>query len=419
MKRYGWIAACILLLTLAAVASPAQEKFKLKPGAKGKLCLTCHVTFEDKLKSPFLHTPVKAGECSGCHNPHTASHGKLLDKDADRICAKCHQVLPAAAKSEHKTVREGKCTVCHDPHGSKNRNNLVKGGNELCSTCHAATVERAKKSKFKHRPVGEGCLNCHTPHASAATPALLKAGVPGLCVRCHRTDGQLFAKQHLSYPVAKEDCTSCHDPHGSDRAGILFNTVHKPVAGKMCNQCHEDPASGKPLTLKRQGIELCRGCHSTMVAGMLDRNHVHGPVLSKDGCLSCHAAHASAGPGLLKGTMTATCGGCHSDTIARQLRSAKPHAPVGAGDCAICHLPHASDATFLLGKSVIDTCAGCHDWKKHTTHPMGEKVQDRRNKNLSVQCLSCHSAHGTEYRTMIYYATVSELCTQCHQEYRR
>lgn len=419
MKRYRWILAGLFLFLLAAGSSPAQEKFKLKPGAKGKICLTCHVTFVETLKSPFLHTPVKAGECSSCHNPHTSSHGKLLDDEPDRICASCHQVLPAKGRSEHRPVREGKCTSCHDPHGSKYRNNLRKAGNELCFTCHPGMGERMKAAKFKHRPVEQGCLTCHSAHASASAPALLTSAVPELCVRCHRTDGQLFAKQHLSYPIAKGDCTSCHDPHGSDRGGILFTTVHKPVSGKMCNQCHEGPGSGSPLALKRQGIELCRGCHSTLVAGILEKSHVHGALLSKEACLSCHAPHASAGPGLLKGTMASTCGGCHSDTIERQNRSAKQHAPVGEGTCTVCHQPHGSDSTFLLGKSVIDTCAVCHDWKKHTTHPMGEKARDKRNKNLEVQCISCHSAHGTEYKTMIYYPVVSELCTQCHTEYRR
>ena len=69
----------------------AQNKFKLKPDAKGKLCLSCHDNFKEKLKNQFVHTPVKTGECSECHNPHTSSHGKLLDEDPNKICNKCHE----------------------------------------------------------------------------------------------------------------------------------------------------------------------------------------------------------------------------------------------------------------------------------------------------------------------------------------
>ncbi len=30
-----------------------ESKFRLKPGAQQKVCLTCHAEFEDKLKKPF------------------------------------------------------------------------------------------------------------------------------------------------------------------------------------------------------------------------------------------------------------------------------------------------------------------------------------------------------------------------------
>ena len=54
-----------LLLALAATgwvaAAPVEDKFHLKTGAKGKVCLGCHTDFEDKLKLPSVHTPVTAG----------------------------------------------------------------------------------------------------------------------------------------------------------------------------------------------------------------------------------------------------------------------------------------------------------------------------------------------------------------------
>jgi predicted CXXCH cytochrome family protein len=88
--------------------------------------------------------------------------------------------------------------------------------------------------------------------------------------------------------------------------------------------------------------------------------------------------------------------------------------------CSACHSPHASDNVFLMTqKSTIELCGSCHDWQKHATHPIGEKIVDKRNKNLTVQCLSCHRAHGTEYKQMIPFSTITELCTQCHVEYKR
>ena len=80
----------------------------LKPGAKGKICLNCHVTFQEKLKLPFVHTPVKAGDCSGCHNPHTSSHGKLLAADVSKICLSATTgSFPTRRKASTRSWRKG------------------------------------------------------------------------------------------------------------------------------------------------------------------------------------------------------------------------------------------------------------------------------------------------------------------------
>src|SRR5262245_17703522 len=97
-------AALIAVLIAWALASPAQgqtaaskskaapsqsqdeTKFHLKPGAAGKVCLDCHSDFQDVIKRPFVHTPVKTGQCIGCHSPHAAEHGKLLAASPDAVC---------------------------------------------------------------------------------------------------------------------------------------------------------------------------------------------------------------------------------------------------------------------------------------------------------------------------------------------
>ncbi len=68
---------------------------------------------------------------------------------------------------------------------------------------------------------------------------------------------------------------------------------------------------------------------------------------------------------------------------------------------------------------ITQLCGTCHDWLQHSSHPMGEKAPDPRNKNLQVQCLSCHRSHGTEFKHFMPYATNSELCTKCHETFRR
>lgn len=418
--RYGvMIAAIVACLTLPATGTFGQEKFKLKPGATGKVCLTCHVTFQDKLKSPSVHTPVKRGDCSGCHNPHTSSHGKMLSTGPSEVCSRCHAMVPDKTASAHKVVVEGKCVLCHDTHASPFKNNLLKNGNELCFGCHAGIAAAVKKATFKHHPVEKGCLSCHNPHASQRSASLLKEAVPSLCVSCHKTGSPAFAKQHMNYPVATSVCTSCHNPHGSSKVGILYDTVHKPVLSRMCNQCHDEPTSAAPFRTKKEGYELCQACHSNMINDTFSKDRVHWPLVSKKGCMSCHTPHASAESSLLKGPRTTVCRSCHDDTFERQARSAGKHAPVENGDCNSCHAAHSSSANFLLKKPVIDQCGTCHDWKLHSMHPMGDKARDPRNKNLSVQCLSCHSSHGTPYEKLALFASLSEMCTQCHAKYGR
>ncbi len=410
-------------LPVAATAAPAQpsEKFHLKPGARGTVCLSCHTTFQDTLKMPFVHTPVKAVNCAGCHEPHASSHGKLLAGEPGAICGNCHAgVVPEKARSIHPPVAAKQCVKCHDPHASKNKANLLAAGNEVCAGCHAGKVKSVSEAKFRHPPAERSCLACHDPHASAKSEFLLKKEVPALCGDCHKMDQPVFAKQHMNYPVAKARCTSCHDPHGSNNSGILWATIHPPVGNKMCNQCHQDPSSPAALSLRKTGFELCRGCHSVLVNDALSKNRLHWPAVDRIGCRNCHNPHASAQKALLREPMKLLCGRCHPNTIARQEKSLTKHQPIDEGNCVVCHSPHASDNVFLLnGPNVIGLCGGCHNWKAHSSHPIGEKTVDPRNKNLTLDCLSCHRSHGTPFKSFASFDTGADLCVQCHQQMKR
>ena len=416
---------CFGVAPRAEAAKAKQEsnanKFHLKPGAEEKVCLTCHPAFEELLKKKFVHTPVKNPGCVACHSPHASNFPKQLSAEVSKLCMTCHAgIIPENARSSHKVAVEGKCTLCHDPHASDNKYNLRTAGNDLCFGCHKEKGEEIKKAKFKHAPVEKGCISCHNPHGSTSARALLSDEVPGLCKKCHDPKTPIFVKQHVNYPVGDSKCTMCHDVHGSDHGGMVYNVAHKPFASKQCGQCHESSTSSNPLALKKKGYELCRGCHNDAINDMFSKNRLHWPVLGKGGCLNCHSPHASPQQSLLTKQPIQLCGSCHADTIQRQERSVTKHEPVKDGLCMSCHLPHASDNVFLTTQaSTLEFCGTCHDYQKHSTHPVGNKVIDKRNKNLTVECLSCHRAHGTEFNKMIPFGTVSELCTQCHTQYQR
>jgi DmsE family decaheme c-type cytochrome len=411
----------VVLLGMVAVVRTQQNPYRLKNPDQKTLCIACHTDFEQALKKRSVHSAVRTGDCAGCHDPHVSSHGKLLAADTRQICATCHDgVVPAQAKSVHKVAADGDCVKCHDPHASDNPANLVASGSGLCFGCHQELGDAVKKAKFRHSPVQDGCLTCHGPHASDQSVSLLKTAVPGLCVACHKADGAAFVARHMKYPVAKASCTSCHDPHGSDQPALLLNSVHAPVSNRTCNQCHEAPDSPTPFATKRTGFELCKGCHNEMVTTTMAKGHLHWPVADKTGCVSCHNPHASKHDNLLKANTSELCRGCHADTMERITATTVKHKPVQDGMCVACHSPHAAEGPYLVQQpTLIETCATCHDYEQHSAHPIGEAAVDPRNKNVRVDCLSCHKGHGTEFKWMLLAETNVELCTQCHKQFAR
>ncbi len=419
----------LCLMSFLTFAAPVHSKneFKLKLGAKGQICLKCHETFKKTLKSRFVHPLLKKGECIGCHVPHSSSHKSLLNEDRAKLCYNCHkEVLPENARSSHDVVVEGNCKTCHDSHGSNNRFILSKSGNELCLDCHKDMSADVRKVRFKHKSLEnrKGCLNCHDPHASAKSSFLLESQAPTLCLKCHKTDKASFAKKHMNYPVKNADCTSCHNPHGSNNRGIIFDVAHAAVTEGKCTECHQKPTS---LKTKKKTTQLCRECHKDMVDQTFNKNRVHWPLVDKVGCVNCHDPHATKEQKLLKGSIVNVCGRCHADTVELQEWSIKNPKndylcePVKKGNCIACHSPHAADNVLLITQKSVtnDLCGRCHDWETHSTHPIGAKIIDNRNKNLTVECLTCHQACGTGNKpAMLTFSTTYELCLQCHVERR-
>ena len=165
-----------------------------------------------------------------------------------------------------------------------------------------------------------------------------------------------------------------------------------------------------------------------MVAQTFNKNRVHWPLVDKVGCLNCHSPHATKQQKLLKGPIVNVCGRCHPDTVELQEwsienpKNEKLCEPVKTGNCITCHSPHASDNVLLMTqKSVsIDLCGRCHQWQAHSTHPIGEKIIDPRDQNLTMGCLSCHKACGTGNKPyMLTFDTTYELCIQCHIDRKR
>jgi predicted CXXCH cytochrome family protein len=431
LNRLTHLFICIAGFLIIAAPAYCQNTFKLKPGAKGNVCLKCHENFKSQIKNRYVHPLMKNGECTGCHVTHTSAHKNLLKAAPSKLCYDCHKkILPENAASSHQIVLQGDCIKCHLPHGSDNKLFLKKTGNDLCLDCHEDIREKIKLNRFKHKPMekGSGCLNCHVPHASEQLPFLLKKDSPSLCLGCHKTNESSFQKKHMNYPVANSNCRSCHNPHGSNEEGLLYDVAHTPVKEKKCDTCHLKPTSSGTPEIRKQGNQLCQQCHKETIDKLLSKNKVHWPLVDNTGCLNCHNPHATKQDKLLKGPVKTVCGKCHSDTVElQQISISNPKnkrlcEPVKTGNCVVCHLPHGADNILNIDQAEITNkpCGKCHEWQTHSTHPIGEKIVDSRNKNITIDCLSCHKACGTENNpSMLPFETTYDLCVDCHIDRKR
>ncbi len=170
------------------------EGAKLASKDQKEACYACHTNFgaEEQGTTKFLHAPVAAGECTGCHDPHFSSRPKL--QKLEKECYECHDPFPSDGVV-HKPVVEKKCTACHSPHVGPAPKQLLRAGNALCLGCHEAP---------------------HTQHRTAQVKGKLTQ-VPD------------------DFPRDKDDlsCTGCHKPHWSEERR-LFSLPQ----GKLCQTCH-------------------------------------------------------------------------------------------------------------------------------------------------------------------------------------
>lgn len=255
-----------------------------------ELCYNCH---DPKNTKENVHTPVKDGNCSDCHNPHSTNNSSLLlDDFSENACLDCHYVEVDDIKTVHGPVMEGDCQACHDPHHSDNPMNLKKDMKNMCLTCHDKAIETKTKKldaigpllaegNVIHGPVDNGaCTSCHFPH-SGEYPFLLVSDYPveqyaqatienfDLCFVCHNSDMLTEEETEIATNFRNgsinlhylhirgnrgRNCNLCHNAHGAPREHILEETV---LFGRW-----EMPMK---LELTETGGSCATGCHKKLV----------------------------------------------------------------------------------------------------------------------------------------------------------
>jgi predicted CXXCH cytochrome family protein len=403
-KLTGGLLVALLAVTPLAMCQPGEVD-------EPTVCLHCHDDFEAALSQKHVHSPLKSGKCSQCHNPHASEHAALLEHESEELCYQCH----AAEKRKHEraTVHEpvakGRCLACHDPHGSAEADQLLAGEKELCASCHGQ-VEGWFGSSVVHDPVKRGsCTTCHDAHATEEHK-LVKQEVFSLCSDCHDID-QRFTAIHKGYDLRGANCAACHDPHASNSQGLLRPLLHAPFADDNCLACHSSLKGKETFALKGKLSDVCFECHDDIQESYKQVYRHVGP--EKNECTECHYPHAAGVAPLLRMEQKLLCTGCHSmeGKFAEDLKRS-PHRNL---KCTTCHTPHGADNARYFKENPVSLCNECHSHEHSVAHPMGEGAVDPRDGSM-ITCASCHQLHLATHEPLLPYEGERELCVQCHDK---
>lgn len=386
-----------------------------KPSAD--VCYGCHSQLKKDFAKNTVHEPVRKGQCTACHDPHTSNQGKFLKKDPKELCYSCHRGLEKELQNGnvHTVVLNEKCTVCHNPHATNLGALLAKEPNKLCLACHES-VKKQLNLAHAIPPFREGkCLSCHRPHVSAEQ-GLIKKKSNQLCQSCHEI--RCKANGIALAPLLKNaDCITCHNPHASQKKGIFNPYAHESFAGGKCDSCHDLGGGAKNFKLKQPVKTLCVSCHPNKKE--TSKAYVHMNSGGKH-CTTCHNPHAAMSKSQIWKNEKWLCFSCHSDTERREKLSVERQkgikcTGITSGKCSNCHDPHASDWPHNLKKDGVEVCAECHKKEHSVSHPLKDRATDPRT-GQPIYCTTCHGMHTADYKFMLHFDRKKELCMQCHKK---
>ncbi len=174
-------------------------------------CLSCHKEIQKVIdQSSVKHAAMTIEkQCANCHNPHASDNRDLMIARMDQTCLTCHDkplkaadghtiknMKPVLTQSEflHGPIRAGSCSGCHDPHGAKHDSLLDRAfpksfyapfdlkQYDLCFGCHESKMVLTKQTtnltNFRDGPTnlhyahvnndekGRTCKTCHALHGS-------------------------------------------------------------------------------------------------------------------------------------------------------------------------------------------------------------------------------------------------------------
>lgn len=471
MARIGAISMGGLVLAWIVSAQmplehPLVKQLEGVGGADFSTCASCHT---DMSSGSVVHPALELG-CEGCHGVDQVEGDESAliypMAEGNQLCFNCHEdKKPRPSQlSVHTPVKTGPCTTCHDPHSSENASLLQmapegrEAGENLCLTCHAEIASHVQRP-VQHMAVDMGCLTCHVTHKSEAEDTWeanfhLVEAQPGLCGNCHDVEDTALQEAHFGQPFGSARCTRCHNPHGSDRAKLINAFAHMPFEEKMCEVCHNEPQEGIVSLIEDGRRDLCYTCHEDIRERIENAVVPHGLFEQRDYCTDCHSPHATAYPHQLRRRTVRVCEGCHTERREEQLTMKFLHPPVFDVGCTVCHDPHGGDNVHRLRASINELCLECHQGPNAPADENGmvtlfgnvkvpaSSLEGIRKISISeetmqghplaghpisgpnplkpdepaITCVTCHNPHASDFtrRRFQLKEGVKSVCLNCH-----
>jgi predicted CXXCH cytochrome family protein len=232
-------------------------------------CYACHAGMEQMIASALApHAAVStADSCANCHDAHVSGRPALLLDREDELCLQCHDVEMQATDGRvipsmqtiigeraflHGPVRAGECSPCHNAHGADHSSLLRArftsafyapfelGDYALCFNCHEREIVLAERTTTL-TGFRDGDVNLHYVHVSRDRKGRT-------CRTCHDLHGSNLPR-HLAETVPFEGsgwampigfratdtggacAPGCHEPQTYNRSDPSLSSGATPSGG--------------------------------------------------------------------------------------------------------------------------------------------------------------------------------------------
>jgi len=186
--------------------------------------------------------------CLPCHAAQPAGGNDLrpLGSMAPSPCSGCHDKLIRHAQLHPPVAAEG-CLTCHSPHASKDNRHLRGEYLALCTTCHVDLIP--PEATVFHGNIRKSCSSCHSVHGAPYRGLLWKNFNTSffvdfdneqyeMCFECHKIDLLLHPK------------TSYNTEFRDGKKNLHYVHVNRRTRGRSCKFCHEIHAGTQSKLMK-------------------------------------------------------------------------------------------------------------------------------------------------------------------------